>query len=94
MKSSLATAGLLVAAALTCFPAKAQQGKSAQELLDELNRVAPSGRSVQLPAPKGMSVDGVTMSPGLQGGRSRALENLKDEEANRTQRQILEKLPP
>jgi len=70
------------------------QNKTNKQLLDELESQAGTrARSVPVPSPETLKVPESGDSSSSQGsGSSRALKNLKDEEADRTQRKILEQL--
>ena len=88
-------AALLSSAVLIALPQPnvlAQEKKTAQELLDELNKVAPRGQTRTLPSPTTTTTIDADRSTGGGGGGNRALRNLEKEESGRTQRQILEQL--
>jgi hypothetical protein len=79
-------------AALLLSEGSARAQATNRELLEDLQREAPAAsRNVTIPSPNtttpGVRVDDTPSSSG-----SRALRNLKDEEADRTQKRILEQL--
>lgn len=88
----LALAGL-ICLSLTCGIALAQ--KTNRELLEELQSEAPRNSGVvSVPSPMQPRLPEVTGPAAAirQGASSPAYRNLNDEDANRTQRRILEQL--
>lgn len=70
---------------------KRERPKTAEELLQELQADPLRGKAIVVPPPASIGTP-PTANGSSTTGTSKALRNLKEEEADRTQRRILEQL--